>query len=79
MLRFYICYSGSRSRRVSAPPGARPPQPWPAGIWHHKPVRDPPPQVYHRGSLFGAVKGDTSHFNIHPEWPDYYGPGDAVH
>lgn len=65
-----------RTRKMSAPPG---PKPWPAGIWHHKPVRDPPPQVYHRGSLFGAVKQDPSHFNIHPDWPDYLGAGDTVH
>ena len=60
-----------RTRRLSAPPGARP-KPWPAGLWHHLPVRDPPPRVYHRGALFGGVRGDASHYTVHPEWPDYY-------
>ncbi len=60
-------------------PAAQKYQPWPAGVWHQKPVRDPPPQVYHRGSLFGTVREDASHFNIHPEWQDYFGKGDPVH
>ncbi|CAI8058456.1 hypothetical protein GBAR_LOCUS31792 [Geodia barretti] len=66
------------SRGAQAPP----PKPWPAGLWHHLPVRDPPPQVYHRGALFGGVRGDASHYNVHPEWPDYYGTSlgsDVVH
>jgi hypothetical protein len=70
--------SRSGSRGGQAPP----PKPWPAGLWHHLPVRDPPPQVYHRGALFGGVRGDASHYNVHPEWPDYYGTSfnsDAVH
>ena len=60
-------------------------KPWPAGIWHHKPIRDPPPQVYHRAALFGGVRGGATHYTIHPEWPDYYAPqgphntGDTVH
>lgn len=69
--------AGSRSA-AKQPPS----KPWPAGLWHHLPVRDPPPQVYHRGALFGGVRGDASHFNVHPEWPDYYGTSlnsDAVH
>ena len=49
-------------------------KPWPAGIWHHKPIRDPPPQVYHRAALFGGVRGGATHYTIHPEWPDYYAP-----
>lgn len=70
--------SGSGSRGVKQSPT----KPWPAGLWHHLPVRDPPPQVYHRGALFGGVRGDASHYNVHPEWPDYYGTSlnsDAVH
>lgn len=57
-------------------------KPWPAGLWHHLPVRDPPPQVYNRGSLFGAVRGDASHYTVHPEWPDYQNStfnSDVVH
>ena len=57
-------------------------KPWPAAMWHHLPVRDPPPQVYHRGALFGEARGDASHYNIHPDWPDYYNASfnsDAVH
>lgn len=65
-----------RTRRVSAPQEAKP---WPAGIWHHKPIRDPPPKVYHGGSLFGQVRGPASHYNVHPEWPDYYSSSDVVH
>ena len=52
-------------------------KPWPAALWHLKPVRDPPPKVYHRASLFGVVRGDASHFKIHPDWPDYQ--ADVVH
>ena len=71
-----------RTRRLSAPPGGHKPKPWPAGLWHHLPVRDPPPQVYHRGSLFGTVRGGASHYTVHPEWPDYYNStfnSDVVH
>ena len=69
---------------MGAPPNNGKQKSWPAGVWHHKPVRDPPPQVYHRGALFGGIRGGASHFTIHPEWPDYYGPpqpntGDVVH
>lgn len=73
----------ARSRNMMGQPPKDKQKPWPAGVWHHKPIRDPPPQVYHRGALFGGVRGGASHFTIHPEWPDYYGPpsqntGDAV-
>lgn len=57
-------------------------KPWPKSLWHHLPVRDPPPRVYHRGSLFGKATGGASHYTIHPEWPDYQQSGfnsDAVH
>lgn len=70
--------SGSGPRGAKHPPS----KPWPAGLWHHLPVRDPPPQVYHRGALFGDVRGDASHYNVHPEWPDYFNTSlnsDAVH
>lgn len=69
--------SKARARRLSAPPRAKP-NPIPAGVWHHKPIRDAPPQVYHRTAVFGAVRGSASHYTIHPEWPDYY-PSDTVH
>jgi hypothetical protein len=49
-------------------------KPWPKSLWHHLPVRDPPPRVYHRGSLFGKGGGGASHYTIHPEWPDYQEP-----
>ena len=70
-----------RTRRLSAPPN-RKQKPWPAGIWHHLPVRDPPPQIYNRGSLFGAMRGGASHYTVHPEWPDYQNStfnSDVVH
>ena len=75
--------SHSRNAGGMVPPSGKA-KPWPAGVWHHKPIRDPPPQVYHRGALFGGVRGGASHYTIHPEWPDYYGPpaqntSDAVH
>lgn len=56
------------------PPTGRGKPKYPAGVWHHKPIRDPPPQVYHRGALFGGIRGGATHYTIHPEWPDYYGP-----
>eukprot|EP00731_Ephydatia_muelleri_P016259 Em0009g683a len=61
--------SAARSRRISAPPNQ---QRYPPAIWHHQSVRDPPPQVYHRASLFGTVRGPASHYSVHPEWPDYH-------
>ena len=45
--------------------------PFPASLWHYKPIRDAPPQIYHRGALFGTARGGASHYTIHPEWPDY--------
>ena len=67
-----------RTRRLSAPPKDKP-KPWPAGIWHHRPVRDPPPNIYRGASVFGQVRGPASHYSIHPEWPDYYNNSDVVH
>ena len=87
-MAFYVSRTGGasrqRTRQLVSGSGSRAAQhkPWPAGLWHHLPVRDPPPQVYHRGALFGAVRGDASHYNVHPEWPDYYNTSvssDVVH
>ena len=50
----------------------------PGVVWHHKAVREPPMNVYHRGSIFGVPSQEiASHYTIHPEWPDYY-PTDNV-
>ena len=71
---FFISLVDQRLDGSHAQPGSKP---WPAALWHLKPVRDPPPKVYHRGSLFGLVRGDSSHYKIHPDWPDYQ--ADIVH
>ena len=75
-----------RSRRPSAPtpldsmrqPGTE--KQGPGVVRHQRAVRDPPPKVYPRGSIFGMpthMKG--SHYTIHPEWPDFYPSEDFVH